>query len=129
MAVPSVILDGTQAYGTGSAITINSVPYIMSDEEITPVWDEAHDNIATGAPGRSRYTKGKYKWSATLQLATSGTAFPPPGSTFQRTPPNETIALNFFILETPYSATNQPGDTRVAKCTARQYTGTLSTVA
>ena len=116
-------------YGTGSAITINSVAYIMTDEEITPEWNEAHDNLATGAPGRSRYTKGLYKWSATLQLAASGTAFPPPGSTFTRTVPNEASPITFFILETPYSATNQPSDIRVAKVTGRQYTGTLSTVA
>tara|TARA_R110000868_G_scaffold232900_1_gene486614 strand:- start:679 stop:1065 length:387 start_codon:yes stop_codon:yes gene_type:complete len=127
MAVPSVILDGTMPYGTGSAITINSVSYIITDEEITPEWAEAMDNAATGYPGRARYTKQRYKWSATLQLATSGTAFPPPGSTFTRTVQNEATAITFVVLETPYSATNAPGDIRTAKVTGRQVINSITT--
>jgi len=127
MAVPSVILDGTMPYGTGSAITINSVSYIMNNEVITPDWAEAKDNAGTGSPGRRRWTKQYYTWEAELQLATSGTAFPPPGSTFQRTPPNEASPVTFYVVQTPYNSSNQPSDIRVAKITAHEAKNSVTT--
>jgi len=126
MAVPSQILDGTPAYGTTS-ITINAVTYIVNKETITPNWTDAETFNADGTPNQKRWTKGRYTAQYELQLASGSTAFPPPGSTFTRTPPNETSSVTFVTTTVPYEADNGPGTIRVANVTAESTVNAITT--
>jgi hypothetical protein len=121
MAVPNQLLDGTPQYGTDS-ITINSVTYIVNKETITPSWASTEDFTAAGLPSRKHWSKGRYKWTGELQLASGSTAFPAPGATFTRTPPNESLAVMFAVTEVPFEADNTPGGIRVVNITAESGT-------
>jgi len=121
MAIPNQILDGTPAYGTDT-ITINAVTYIVNKETITPNWASTEDFTAAGLPNRKHWTKGRYTWQGELQLASSATAFPAPGATFTRTPPNETSAVTFAVTVVPFEADNTPGGIRVLNVTAESGT-------
>ena len=126
MAVPNQILDGTPAYGTTS-ITINAVTYIVNKETITPNWSNAETYNADGTPNQKRWTKGRYTAEYELQLASGSTAFPPPGSTFTRTPPNETSAVTFVTTTVPFEAENAPGSIRTAKVSAESTVNAITT--
>lgn len=126
MAIPNQILDGTPAYGTTS-ITINSVTYIVNKETITPNWTSTETQNADGTPNQKRWTKGRYTAEYELQLASGSTAFPPAGSTFTRTPPNETSPVTFVTTSVPYEAENSPGSIRTAKVTAESTVNAITT--
>jgi len=125
MAVPNEILDGAPPHGT-STVTINSITYIVNKETITPEWKSAENSTSTGRPNQMVLVKGRYKIVFELQLASSGTAFPPPGAQFFRTPPNESSPITFFVSEVPYEATNEV-QIRVANVTALEAIATITT--
>lgn len=107
MAVSNFILDGTPPFGTMGTITLNAVAYIVEDEKCTPEWTEATDRLANGRPNRARQTKGRYDLELKLQLASSATAYPVPGTTFTYTPKNEAAPLTFYVVETPEERNNE----------------------
>ncbi len=127
MAVPNFILDGTPPYGTMGTISLNSVTYIVEDEKCTPNWSRAADRTGTGLPNRQRFTKDLYDIELKLQLASSSTAYPPPGTTFTYTPKNESSALTFFVVETPEERTNSEDFIETVTIKAKQAKGTVST--
>ncbi len=108
-------------------ITLNSVAYIVEDEKVTPHWNEATDRTAAGLPNRLRETKDRYDLELKLQLATSTTAYPPPGTTFSYTPKNEASPLIFFILDTPEERNNETSFIETATIKAKQAMGTITT--
>ena len=126
MSVPNQILDGTPAYGTNT-ITVNAVTYIVNKETCTPNWGTAENHTAAGLPNQKRWTKGRYTYQGEWQLATSGTAFPPPGTTFTYTPPNEASAATFVVTTVPFESSNQPGEIRVANVTAESVVNSITT--
>ncbi len=127
MSVPARILDGAPPFGTNSVTTVTgAVTYIVNNETITPVWDESHNRTALAGPNQGLYVKGKYEYSGEWQLAASGTAYPVPGDTFARTVPNETSAINFIVLGTPFEYNNEVG-IRVAKVNGKQAIGAITT--
>ncbi len=126
MAIPNQILDGTPAYGTTS-ITIGANTYVLNKESMTLSWTSAENFTAAGLPNQKRWTKGRWQFSAELQLGSGATTYPVSGTTFTRTPPNETSAVTFVVLEMPYESDNQPGSIRVANMTAEQVIGSITT--
>lgn len=127
MAVPNFILDGTPPYGTMGTITLNAVVYVVEDEKCNPHWLEARDYTATGRPGRARQTKDLYDIELKLQLASSATAYPPPGTTFTYTPKNETSPLTFYVVETPEERNNSASFIETATIKAKQAAGAVTT--
>lgn len=105
--VPNFILDGTPPFGTLGTITLAGTAYIVEDEKCNPNWVEARDRLANGLPGRTRQTKDLYDLELTLQLASSATPYPPPGTAFTYTPKNEASPLNFYVLDTPREVNNE----------------------
>jgi hypothetical protein len=127
MAVPTQILDGTPPHGTMGTVTINSVAYIVEDEKVTPNWSEASDRTAAGLPNRKRWTKDRYGLELKLQLASSATAYPPPGMTFQYTPKNEATALTFIVIKTPEERNNEESFIETVTITCEQAIGSVTT--
>lgn len=127
MAVPSFILDGTPPYGTLGTITLNAVAYIVEDEKCTPEWTEAADRLANGRPNRARQTKGRYDLELKLQLASSATAYPPPGTTFTYTPKNEASPLTFYVIDTPEERNNEASFIETATIKCKQAIGAVTT--
>lgn len=130
MAIPLIIQDGTQPYGTGSPITIGATTYVVESETITQQQTTAEDFHADGTPNRKRWTKGRYNHDLTLQLATGSTAYPTPGATYTRTPPNEASAVTFVVPFTvPFAATNSAGAIRTLQFTAESVVNSITTIA
>lgn len=132
MATPTIILDGTQAYGvtagSSGTITINSVAYIVN--KITPNrnFQEAKDYLATGAPGRARYTSDFDECDIEVQLATSSTASPMPGSTFSMTVDANVGSETWVVMWNSPEQTNDAGAIRVASFTAKKVYNSITTV-
>lgn len=118
MAVPNIILDGTPPYGTKGTITIAGTAYIIEDEKVTPSWGTAEDRTQVGRPNRKRWTKERYQLELKLQLASSATPYPPPGSTFNYQVKSETSTTPFVVIETPEERNNEVSfiETVTIKC-------------
>lgn len=127
MPVPNIILDGTPPYGTLGTITINTVAYIVEDEKVTPNWSEAMDRTSTGRPNRKRWTKDRYAIDLKLQLASSATPYPPPGSTFAYTPKNETSPLTFVVIKTPEERNNEESFIETVTISCEQVINSITT--
>ena len=133
MAVPQVINDGVTAFGTTGisgnegAVTINSITYVVEAQTITPNWNQASDQTATGNPGRTRFTKQAYTGSITLQLATQTTQYPNAGATFTRAVPNESASLTFVVLSAPYELSNSDTGIRTVTVQIQQVINSITT--
>lgn len=134
MAVPRIILDGAQAYGTtvGSSgtITINAVAYIVNS--VTPRRNStrAEDRVADGGPGRARDTADFDECDLELQLATSATASPKFGDTFSMTLDSNYGSETWYVGPVSPPQSNEPGQIRTVSITAHKVnnTGAYSTV-
>ena len=126
MATPTIILDGVMPYGT-SVLTINSIAYNVEDEKITPEWKTAESLTVTGGPDRMKWQKMRYKYDATLQLATDSTAYPIAGDTFTRAVSGETSAVPFVVIDVPIERNNS-GDIIVSKISAVSYRNAITKV-
>jgi hypothetical protein len=128
MPVVNNIFDSTGAMPVGTSnIVVGGVTYIVNKEAITPKWNTAADDTGAGLPNRKRWARDRWQYEGEWQLATDTTAYPAPGSTFQRTPPSIVTAVNFVITVTPFEPSNQPTDIRVIKVTAEEYINSITT--
>lgn len=107
MAVPHQLLDGTPPYGTKGTITLNSVVYIIEEEELTPNWSESMTRDGNGVVNRRRHLRQPYSLRLKLQLASSSTAYPPVGTTFTYAVKNETSAPTFVVRDVPENRNNE----------------------
>lgn len=125
----SIVLDGSMAYGTGSAITIGGTSYIIENVNIDRGNSEANSKDALGRPNRARYTIDVPTLTADLQLATSSTAYPAFGSTF--TYSADQGSETWIVLPQNFAATNGEGDIRIAPLRAKKAInpGNVTTVA
>lgn len=116
--VPNIILDGTPPFGTKGTITIAGTAYIIEDEKVTPKWDTGEDRKANGQPNRKRWTRDRYGLELKLQLASSATPYPPPGSTFNYQVKSETSTTPFVVIDTPEERNNETSfiETVTIKC-------------
>lgn len=125
--MPTNILDGTPPYGTIGTITLNAVTYVVESEKCTPHWVTAEDRTATGTPNRKRWVKDRYDLELKLQLASSSTAYPPPGTTYSYTPKNEASALTFVVLDTPRETNNEASFIETATIQLQSAIGSITT--
>ena len=119
MSQPNEILDGTPPHGT-TPLTINAVTYIVNTQSIKCTYASDENHTSTGLPNQKLWVKGRYMFEAELQLATGSTAYPPGGTTFTYTPPNESSPVTFVVIpEDIFDATNDV-KIRTAKLKAEQ---------
>lgn len=128
MASPTIILDGSQAYGS-RVLTINSVAYIANSINIDRPVTEAEDFLAAGAPGRKRSTAQRATFTAELQLATSSTVYPARGMTFTDTFDSQFGAETFVIDVVPHQETNDAGAIRTLNVSGWKVINGITTVA
>lgn len=101
MAAPlaTTVSDGTLAYGTGSAITINSVAYIAEDIDVRYPTNWIVTKNSLGVPNKQVGIADIPTGTATLQLLASSTAQPPLlGATFTMTPAGG-VATLWWVTE------------------------------
>lgn len=127
MAIPNQILDGTPPHGTLGTATINAVAYIVEDEKCTPHWNSAEDRKADSTPNRKRWVKDRYDLELKLQLASSGTPYPPAGTTYNYTPKSEASAITFVVLDTPEERNNETSFIETATIKLQATVGAITT--
>ena len=127
MAVPKIILDGTQAYGTRT-LTIGGVAYKVNNISVTRPSTEAEDENTDGTPNRRRETRGRATLTGELQLATSSTAYPKFGDTFSATFDAQYGSETFVLKPVPYGETNAAGDIRVVAIEATEVINSITVV-
>lgn len=131
MAVNSLVLDGSQAYGvtigTSGVLTINGVAYKCNNWQPTRANTIAEDYNPNGTPGRWRMTAGFDTFSAELQLATDSTAYPKAGDTFSATCDSNYGAETWCVDFVAVPQTNGAGDIRVIPITGRKVYNGIST--
>jgi hypothetical protein len=119
MPASTIVLDGSQQYGTPTITTITGgQAYKLNNIQITRPVETAMDQDANGLPQRQRKTAGIAEMTAEAQLATSATVRPVFGDTFQLTV-DVAYGVELWCFEpTEFSASNAPGDIRVVpiKC-------------
>ncbi|MFA7301868.1 MAG: hypothetical protein WC069_06180 [Candidatus Shapirobacteria bacterium] len=121
MAAPTIVLDGSAPYGTGSPISISGVTYILENINIDRGNSEANSRDGSGRPNRARYTADVPTMTADLQLATSSTAYPAFGATFTYTADNAAYGSEtWIVLPQNFVATNGEGDIRIAPLRAKK---------
>lgn len=130
MSVPSIVTDGTMAYGTQS-VTINSVAYIINNVKVARPVKEANDEDTVGKPGRNRYTVGVDELTGDLQLATNSTAYPKFGDTFTLTLDSNYGSETWIVMPMEAEQTNEGTAIRSAplKCKKATNPGSVATVA
>jgi hypothetical protein len=128
MAVPTIVIDGSQTYSSYS-IAINGTIYIFDDIKITRAVEKAQDNLANGAPGRARYTAGRATGTATLQIGTSGLR-PKLSDTFSQQFDVEYGTELWVLMPVDFDASSSPNEIRkISISFEKVYNGSVSTVA
>jgi hypothetical protein len=122
MAAPSLVLDGSMPYGTpnSGSITIDGTSYILENINISRGNSEAMSRNGIGKPNRQRFTADVPELTATLQLATSSTAYPEFGKTFTLTVDAAYGSETWIVLPQDFEATNSEGEIRTAPLKAKK---------
>lgn len=129
----TIVLDGTQAYGTPNSgtITINGVAYILENVNVDRPESKALSRDGSGRPNRQRFTADVATLTADLQLATSSTAYPGFGTTFTLTVDANYGSETWIVMPQNFVATHGEGDIRIAplRATKAINPGSITTVA
>lgn len=129
MAAPSIVVDGSQAYGT-PIVTINGVPYKLNNISIERAVDKAMDRTEIGKVQRQRWTAGVDTLTAEAQYPSSGTTVPIFGQTFTLTVDPAYGSETWVVQPQNYTAGNGEGDIRIIPLRAeKSITGSVTTVA
>ena len=130
MALPTIVIDGGQTYGSFDiSITTESVAttYVFESVTINRPNEKATDMLSTGAPNRQRSTLGQVTGSAVLQIGTTGVR-PQHGDVFSQAFDSRYGTEYFFLDAVPTEASNAPGEIRKINITFNKLNGGRTTV-
>lgn len=128
MPAPRIVVDGSQSYGS-PVVTINGVAYQLNNINVERPETKAMDRDGLGRPQRQRWTADVATLTAEAQLATSATAYPAFGLTFNLTVDTNYGSELWVVMPQNYVATNGEGDIRVVPIRAEKVlTGSVTTV-
>lgn len=114
-------------YGS-TAVTINSVVYIVKSFTPDRPVSEVVDEDANGSDARARVVRKQSGFSAELQLATSSTAYPQFGQTFSYTVDSNYGAETWVVHNAIPNISNAAGDIRTVNVTGKSVLVSITTV-
>lgn len=116
MAVPRIVIDGPQVYGTTTGITLGGQVVIFNTLTIDRNVTEAVQNDAAGRPRTRRSTEGVATFSGEAQI-NPGDTYPKHGDQVTFTVDPNYGAETFLMNPVGQSQTNGAGDVRVLNVT------------
>lgn len=130
MPSPSIVLDGSQAYGSPT-VTINGSPFKLNNINITRPVTEALRRDTSGRPQDQRMTADVATMTAEAQYPSTGAVIPIFGQTFTLTVDPAYGSETWIIDPQDYVADNGEGSVRVVPIKARKAInpGNVTTVA
>jgi len=130
MALPNIVIDGTQSYGSYDIAIVTegvSTTYVFENVNITRPIEKAGDLLSTGAPNRQRGTVQQVTGTAVVQIGASGIR-PQYGDVFSQAFDSRYGTEYFWLEPVPFEASNAPGEIRKMNVTFNKINGGRTTV-